>query len=63
MKKSGFLRRVAILLLFAWCYARFLLSDGQFIQDPATREFLRWFLYAAIAWAILTMLAQHLNAD
>jgi len=60
MPRSGFLRRVAILLAFAWFYARFVLGTSQFIQDPEKRLYLRWFLYAATVWGIITLLSDRL---
>ena len=61
MRKSGFLRRVAALFLFVWVYRRFVLEPGRFIHDPAICELLAWFLYAAVIWAIATMLADRLR--
>lgn len=61
MNKSGFVRRVILLLTFAWAYARFVLSDAQFIQNEQRREYLCWFLYAAVAWGIVTLLAQRMG--
>ena len=61
MNKSGFLRRVAILLLFAIFYSHFVLKDSQLIQNEQAREFLHVLLYAAVAWGIVTMLADRLK--
>jgi len=61
MNKSGFLRRVVILLLFVYFYSRFVLNNSQFIQDEQSREFLHVLLYAAVAWGIVTMLARRLK--
>ena len=57
-RKSGFLRRVAILIGFAWFMNAFVISDSQFITDPAQQGSLRLFMYLAIAWAIVTLFVQ-----
>ena len=63
MRKSGFLRRVAALFLFVWVYRRFVLEPGRFIHDPASCELLEYFLYAAVVFGIVTMLADRLRDD
>lgn len=60
MKKSGVLRRVVILVAFAWAYAHFVLGNGLLIQDPQWREYLHWFLYAAVAWGVITLFADRI---
>jgi hypothetical protein len=61
VKKAGFLRRAIILLVFAFFYSRFVLDDSHFIENAHTRALLRMFLFAAVAWGIITMLAERLR--
>ena len=61
MGKSGFLRRVAILLAFAWFYATVVISNEEWFPDPQHREWLHWLLYGAITWGVVTMLADRLG--
>lgn len=57
MNTSGCLRRVAILPAFAWAFSFFVLKDGQWIAGEEQREWLRWLLYGAVAWGIVTLFA------
>ncbi len=63
MKRSGFLRRVVILIIFAWCMHHFVLSGSQYIEDEQQREFLYWFMFAVVGFGVVTMLAERLRSD
>ena len=63
MNKSGFIRRVVILVVFAVCFERFVLSDGQYIAEASSREFLKLFLWGATGFGIVTLLAQRLGSS
>ena len=55
MRKSGVLRRVVILILFACFYSHFVLDSSHFMWTDETRQWLHLLLYAAIAWGIITL--------
>lgn len=57
MRKSGVLRRVAILAAFAWGYSHFVLENGQFHWSPEVRGWLHWLLYGAVGWGVTTLFA------
>ncbi len=63
MNRSGFLRRVVILILFAWCMHHFVLSSSQYIQDAQQREFLYWLMFVCIALAVVTMFTERLAGE
>ncbi len=59
-RSNGFLRRVAILALIAVVYTRFILEDPYF-TPPERIPLLRICLYGALAWGVITMLADRLG--
>ena len=61
MSKSGFLRRVALLLGFGWFYSRFVLNSSHFNWSPEVRQWLHWILCAGIAWGVITLLADRIG--
>lgn len=61
MARGGFIRKTIAVCALTWVVVHFLLSDGQFIQDP----WLRWIGKAAVvviaAWGVVNMLSQRVE--
>ncbi len=60
--RAGCLRRVGILLAFAWAYHRLVLGTDHFIPDPNARQYLLYLLIGATAWGIASLVADRLHA-
>ena len=60
MNKSGFLRRVVILLAFGFFYSVFVLSNSQISMDEDHRKWLHWLLIGTITWGIVSMWADRM---
>jgi len=59
--KSGFLRRVVILIAFGWFYAQIVLNTDALVANPEHRSLLRVLLFVAIGYGIVHMLAVRLG--
>ncbi len=59
--KAGCLRRVALLLAFAWAFNRFVLDTDHFVPDPLARKYLFYLLAGATAWGIAHLFADRLR--
>jgi len=55
--ESGTLRRVVLLGVFCWLYARYVVNGSLFNWSPEVRECLGWVLYASVAWGVITLFA------
>ena len=61
MRKSGALRRVVILVAFAWGYSFLVLNSSLFMWSYETRQWLHWLLYGAVAWGVVTLFADRVS--
>ena len=62
MKRSGFLRRVFMLVAFGIFYSYFVINS-QIIWNPEHRVWLHWLLIGAIGWGVISMLADRLGTS
>jgi H+/Cl- antiporter ClcA len=60
MRKAGFLRRVALLGIFAAVYSRLVIGNRDLIREDQA-PWLYWVLFGAIAWGVGAMLADRLG--
>lgn len=62
MRKAGLLRRIGLLGCLAFVYERFVLPNPAIAHTPEAATWLRWVLYGAVAFGVITMLADRLTS-